>query len=539
MLLGTFYLHSEVFQWKVQLKKEKDFASNVGKDIGISETGDTYNGKYHRSNQSRKNNVLLIMVDDMRPDMECFGDSPFKVYTPNINMLAKKSLVLRQAYTQYALCGPSRTSLLTGRRPDTHGLYNNSAVNVSKTNFTNIFAYFKRHGYNTYSIGKTFHYHRHSPWLTSTGTFSEPPQLPSGKNKTPYWNKTRHLWRDVSQEERDQHPLPDDYILEATLKRMRHVAETDQPYFIAVGFVETHTPILSLNRFKRHYPLEHVSLQSNTQQIPHFKDFPKQYGHQFKCYVDAFLESLSNSSLEQRRCREGQTLKSAIFRQAYLSAESFVDANIGKILNELEVLNMKDNTIVALLADHSYMLGENTLRQKNSVLDAASRVPLILHIPGETDQGIVSDSLVELVDVFPTLVKSAGLPGIPMCPKHGSIHVDICHEGIDFTPLIQSPSTQLKKAAFTQRSISFRKNSVHVMVYSARTEKYRFSEYIEYSTRESLETLTGKVRAREFYGRTKETLEIYNSANNSSYSPVTEELSKLIHEGWKAALQFH
>ncbi len=183
LLFVTFFQNVKIFQSTGQLKIETDFVTTTLKDFGISKTGGTYNRKYHIRNRSERYNVLLIIVDDMRPDMECFGDSPFKVYTPNINMLAKKSLVLRQAYIQYTLCGPSRTSLLTGRRPGTHGLYNNSAVNVSKTNFTNMFAYFKRHGYNTYSNGKTFHYHRDSPWLTATDTWSEPPELPSGKNK--------------------------------------------------------------------------------------------------------------------------------------------------------------------------------------------------------------------------------------------------------------------------------------------------------------------------------------------------------------------
>ena len=536
LLFVIFCTHVLKYQSTSQWKVKANFLLNNNNGIGVSETGDTYTLKYHRNNLSEKYNVLLIIVDDIRSDMECFGGSQFKVYTPNINMLAKKSLVLRQAYTQYPTCGPSRTTIFTGRRPDTHGLYNNTAVSFSKPNFTDMFSYFKRHGYNTYSIGKTFHFSLNSPWLTARDTWSEPPQLPRGRKQTPYWNMTRHLWRSVLQEERKKHQLPDDYILEATLGRMRQVAKTDEPYFIAVGFVQTHTPILSLDNFKEHYPLENVTLSNNTEQIRYLPDMAKLRKHEFKCHAHNFLPTLANKSLAERRCREGQTLKSAVFRQAYMSAESFVDSNIGILLKELGLLKMKDNTIVALLADHSYMLGENSLWQKDILLDAASRVPLLIHIPGHTDQGIVSDSLVELVDVFPTLVQSAGLPTIPTCPKHGSIHIDICHEGVDFTPLIQNSSIQLKKAVFSQRSKPLGKTSKHIMGYSVRTEQYRFSEYIEYSTTASLKILKGRVHARELYDHTKETLEIYNSAKNSSYMPVIDELSKLIHDGWKAAL---
>ncbi len=525
-----FFSHVEPLQW---MAAKAGLMSNSGKgtteeDTEVKHDDGTFLWNYRRNNSTQKYNVLLIIADDMRPDMGCFGGSPFKVYTPNINRL----VVLRQAYTQYALCGPSRTTLFTGRRPDTHGLYKNSEVSRSKTNFTNMFAYFKSHGYNTYSIGKTFHYHAASPWLTATDTWSEPPQLPDGTGGTPYWNKTRHLWRSVSQEEREQHPLPDDYTLEASLDRLSQVAKSEHPYFMAVGFVQTHTPIHYLDKFKKHYPLESVTLPNNTRQIRNLPGLGKRHSDKFKCHKIKF----NFSTLAEKSCREGQALKVAIFRQAYLSAQSYIDSLMGKLLKELDILNLNDNTIIGFLADHSYMLGENSLWRKDILLDAAARVPLLIHVPGQTDQGIVSDRLVELVDVFPTLVQAAGLPAIPMCPEYGSIRTNLCHEGMDFTPLKRTPNAPWKKAAFTQRSQRVGKTSKYGMAYSARTEQYRYTEYIEYSTRTSLHTLGGTVHARELYDHTAEAPETYNRAGNSSYRPVMNALSQLIHDGWKAAL---
>ncbi len=536
-----FLAHVMRPKWMEKSTSEAGLMSNsnnsiTDEHINIKDTKDVYSGKYRRSKRADRYNVLLIVVDDMRPDMECFGKNQFKVYTPNINRLAKKSLVLRQAYTQYASCGPSRTTLLTGRRPDTHRLYKNTDANHSKTNFTNIFAYFKRHGYKTYSIGKTFHYHPKSPWPTDTDSWSEPPQLANAKMGTPYWNNTRRLWRSVSREARKQHPLSDDYILEATLNRLRQVGDTGHPFFIGAGFVQTHTPVFSLEEFNRYYPLGNVTLPSNIRQIRNLPDLAKLKKHEFSCYV----LRLNPDALAVKRCQEKKHLKGAIFRQAYLNAETYVDSLIGKLLKELDVLKLNDNTIVVFLADHSYMLGENTLWLKDILLDDAARVPLLIHIPQQTDQGIVSDRLVELVDVFPTLVQAAGLPAIPMCPKYGSIHTDLCHEGMDFTPLTQYPNLQWKKAAFTQRIHKYGKTSKHtsVMAYSVRTEQYRYTEYyIEYSTRPNMVSRIGSVYTRELYDHTTETLETYNSAGNSSYRPVMEELSKLIHGGWRGALR--
>ncbi len=511
------------------LKSEKDRGEKYTKLKG---TEDIHSGKYHRIKRPDKYNVLLIIVDDMRPDMDCFGGSQFKVYTPNINRLAKKSLVLRQAYTQYASCGPSRATLLTGRRPDTHRLYKNTEANYSKTNFTNMFAYFKRHGYKTYSIGKTFHSHPKSPRLTATDTWSEPPQLAMGKKGTPYWKEYRDIWKSVSREERKQHPLPDDYTLQATLDRLRQVVDTQHPFFIGTGLVQTHTPVYALESFKRYYPLENVTLPSSIRQIRHLPDLAKLHKHEFLCHV----HGRNSNPLAVKRCQERQ---GAVFRQAYLTGETYVDSLIGKLLKELRVLNLNENTIVVVLSDHSYMLGENSLWQKDILLDAAARVPLLIHIPGQTDQGIVSDRLVELVDVFPTLVQAAGLPAIPMCPRFGSIRTDLCHEGTDFTPLVRNPNLPWKKAAFTQRIHKYGKTSKYtsVMAYSARTEQHRYTEYyIKYSTRQNLVSHIGSVHAKELYDHTTETLETYNRAGNSSYRPVMEELSILIHDGWKAAL---
>ncbi len=476
-----------------------------------------------------KYNVLFITIDDLRPDMKCFGKRDVDVHSPAMDRLASKSLVLRNAFCQYPSCGPSRTTLFTGRRPDTHRVYRNAEAFSRRDGFTSMFRYFKQHGYHTHAIGKVLHYHPTSPWLSDNETWSEVPALSEGRSLDPYWkSKVSAMWTSVSESQRKKHALPDEVITKATLDKLRQLSKSQckELFFLATGFTQPHTPIIYPVEFKRFYPIESIPQPTNSYSPSNLPNLALDRKHELKCYRNSVRDKVDD------HCLRNKTTNIKLLKQAYYSSVSYVDSLVGRLLHELDVLDLAKNTIVALTADHSYMLGEHDMVQKNINLDSATRTPAMLHIPDVTDPGVASDRLVELVDFFSTLVAATGLPAVPHCPLLNAREVALCHEGMDFTPLIKNPTRPWKKAVFSQVG----RAGSSIMAYSVRTETHRYTEYTRTMHPSKQTQHWRKIYAREFYDHTKDPDENINNVNHPNSQEEVSNLQKLLHGGWKAAL---
>ena len=426
---------------------------------------------------------------------------------------------------QQAVCSPSRTSLLTGRRPDTTHVYD--LVTYFRDvggNFTTIPQYFKQNGYTSVGMGKVFHpgaaSHDNDP-----PSWSEPYWLPPNEA---YWNTDNTSWLAVDKETRREEPFPDDQTTDHTIETLRKLAanKSDTPFFLAVGYRRPHLPFVFPEEFLELYPLEDIRLPpnqyapvnmpvaawTNNSEISWYKDI-KQLHVKFRI----------NATFPDDEVRK--------LRRAYYCALSYTDAQIGIVLRELRNLNLEDETIVAFWGDHGWHLGENDIWAKKTNFELGTHAPMMVSIPGVTDNGIISEELTEFVDLFPTLVDAAGLPSIDLCPEDSS-KVKTCREGSSLMPLIQN----LSSVKWKQRVFSQYPRGGGIMGYSVRTKRFRYTEWVKFSGKPKYKPIWDKNVGTELYDHNIDPEENYNRAGEKSYAQFQDELSKMLRAGWREAL---
>ena len=344
-------------------------------------------------------------------------------------------------YNQFPYCNPSRSSLLTGRRPDTTRVYDlKTLFREAGGNFTTIPQYFKERGYHTFGIGKVFHHRRLD---IDPLSWSEPFAV-SGINY--YRTILGDGWKAVTRQEKRMHPISDDVTLKGALEKMRKFSsERIQPWFLAVGFRATHSPMICPEEYLQFYPLENIVLPPNL--YP-----PANAPEESRSEKGTWSSLTQRARLPEHRLEQGHLNSTSIllqWRQAYYCATSYVDASLGELLDELDRLELSRNTIVAFWSDHGYIMGEHGRWGKVALYDRDLSTPMMLKIPGLTDGGVTVTQLTEFVDLFPTLVEAAGLTPVQQCPANSS-HIRLCHEGTSMLPLIRNPHQEWKKAAFSQ-----------------------------------------------------------------------------------------
>ena len=506
-------------------------------------------------NQKLLKNVLFIAIDDLRPELGTYGYDFVK--SPNIDALAARSIVFERAYCQVAVCSPSRASLLTGRRPDTNHVWRIAGDEYWRqyTNATTIPQYFKENGYVSVGMGKIFH-----------------PGAPSGNDdidyswSLPYYhsplqvtNRTSSWW---SFEGYKDNQLPDGQIADnaiETLKQLKNnMSEGNKsPFFLAVGFHKPHLPFLAPKKYYDMYPpADQVDLPKNPD-VP--KDFPpiargigeitsyddiKPFFDMSKCSTDV------QASFYGKECRipDDYTRK---LRRAYYACISYTDAQVGRVIDELNDLGFADNTVIVLWADHGWQLGEHNHWTKHTNFEDATHVPFMIHVPGVTDKGIRTKALVELIDIFPSITELAGLDVPPMCPEDNN-KLLACVEGTSITPLLKNPDQPWKKAAFSQYSrpsagmtvipnepaFSKDEHGENVMGYSLRVDQYHFIEWYRFNRTTATPNWTD-IWGTELYNHTEPVVffndENVNLANQPGMKSLVEELRKMIQDGWRAA----
>ncbi|MGL5097613.1 MAG: sulfatase, partial [Planctomycetia bacterium] len=423
------------------------------------------------ADKSAKPNVLMICIDDLRPQLGCYGDAI--VQSPNIDTLAARGLVFDRAYCQMALCSPSRISLLSGRRPATTRIYNIGPTLRSKLpDVVTLPQHFKANGYHAASIGKVYHVGIDDP-----GSWSEP-SVQGGKPRTsPATAEVVKKWRaerkaagkdpNVTGPESQSSVIPtyesvdcaDGDLIDGDAARLgverlqRFAADPSKPFFLAVGFVNPHVPWIAPKKYFELYDPAKLTLPMNNRPPKGAPEFAANTGNDFRYYTLSPKSGAPSPELGRR------------FLHAYLAAISYVDAQVGRLLAALDEAGLSKNTIVVLWGDHGYYMGEHGWwGGKHNNYEGATRVVLIVAEPG--GKGRRTSALTEFVDLYPSLAELAGLPA------------PVGVEGTSFAPLLVDPNRKWKTAAFSQYP---KGKSLGTAM---RTERYRYVEWRDRTTDE-------------------------------------------------------
>lgn len=439
--------------------------------------------------QTERKNVLFIAIDDLNNDLGIYGNKYVK--SPNIDRLAKRGVTFAKAYTQFPLCSPSRSSLLTGHRPDITGIYElKTHFRKNLPDVVTLPQLFKNNQYFTARVGKIYHY-------------GVPGQIgTNGLDDSISWNlRINPKGRDKIEESKVINLTPgrglgsalayyiaegndveqtDGLIASEAIKLLAEKA--NEPFFLAVGFFRPHSPYVAPKKYFDLYPTETVPL-------------PKELADDLKDIPEAALFTKpAHWGLNESQRKEAL--------RAYYASISFMDAQVGRVLDALDSLKLANNTIVILWSDHGYNVGQHGQWMKQSLFENAARVPLIIAAPNITS-GKTSNRTVELLDIYPTLSELAGLQG----PS------DL--EGKSLVPLLRNPQAPWDKPAFTQVK---RKD---LFGRSIRTERWRYTEW------------KGGKAGIELYDHDLDPEEFNNLATDEKYKSTVIKLAKLLHESYK------
>jgi iduronate 2-sulfatase len=458
-----------------------------------------------------KLNVLFIMADDFRPEISSYG-SP--ALTPNLERLARRTVQFDRAYCQQAVCNPSRSSMLTGRRPDTLRIWNNGThFRDPNPEVTTLPLWFKDHGYTTRCVGKIFHnWHtavKGDPRSWSAPEFLHyanhgedaaevtgplPPNLASTAPRS-YTKVPLYECRDV----------PDEayYDGRVAAEAVRVLAEVKaKPFFLAVGFWKPHAPF----------------------------NAPKKYWDLYDRKKLPPLNSARPTGAPEVAFHDGRELRGvppnqvnftpeqmAEIRHGYFANISYMDAQLGKVLDALDRSGVADRTVVTFVGDHGYHIGEHTQWGKTSNFEYDARVPFYIGHPGSKQAGRRTDSFAELIDLFPTLVELCSLP------KPGGL------EGASLVPVLHNPARSVKPAAYTQhpRPAYYDREPEKVpkaMGVSVRTASVRYTEWRDWKS--------GEVVGRELYEAADQPRELRNAADEPRLAKAQKEARELLNRNF-------
>ncbi len=440
------------------------------------------------TNAKEKLNVLLIIADDLNCDLGAYGNSIVK--TPNIDRFAERGILFENAHNQYPLCGPSRASFMTGMYTNqTMITRNNMNVRNSVPDVITIGQRFRQAGYQSVRIGKMFHYDNPS----AIGT--------SGNDDIYSWDQTVNPYgRDKIEEykiktlsprryggtlswlasEGEDNEQTDGIAASEAIKKLDDFASNKIPFFLAVGFFRPHTPFVAPKKYFDLY-------NRKTIEIPEVSN--------------KYLETLPEPAVKSIRAKKNQLdLENELaqeIKEAYYSTISFVDSQLGRILDHLKFLGLDKNTIVVFTSDHGYHLGEHGHWQKQTLFENSTRIPLIISSPFPTNKNMKTMSPVELIDLYPTLMDLTNIN----IPKHVV--------GKSLIPLMKNTNASVRESALTRW-----RNG-----YTIKTKRYRLTKW----------GINGEL-GYELYDHKTDKNELINLASRHEYREVMDTLKVLINK---------
>ncbi|MCC5839394.1 MAG: sulfatase [Opitutales bacterium] len=449
---------------------------------------------------SDRPNVLFISIDDMRNTIGAYGD-PIAI-TPNMDRLAREGRLFRSHYVQQPSCAPSRTSMLTGRRPDEIGVTNHA------THFRDIHPdvvtlpqIFKLEGYQSVGIGKIFHYGRGYydgiSWTVSVydnnygvdGHYVLPENQAGGKAAA-----------------FERVDVPDTAYLDGrytdlAVDFLRKFRQERAPFFLAVGY---HKPHLPFNAPKRYWDLYDREAFYPIEQPDRPVDAPDIAFHNSN-ELRGYSDIPESGPVPREMAME--------LRHGYYACVSYIDAQVGILLDTLDQLRLRRNTIVVLWSDHGFHLGEQAFWGKSSNFELDARSPLIISVPGMDTAGAATDAFVESLDLYPTLIDLAG------------IEERTALSGRSLRPLLEDPAAEWGRTAFTQFGRPYRaaigaREPLSHMGYSVRVPGWRFTAW--------LNVHTGEFEFPELYSLQDTHIESVNLAGRTEHAPIEAELMEKI-----------
>lgn len=484
--------------------KRRDFLKLAG--AGVAAGILAPKGAYSKGAGSGRN-VLFVAVDDLRLELGCYGAGYMK--TPNIDRLAAEGLLFEQAYCQQAVCAPSRVSLMTGLRPDSTKIYDlDHPLDKTLPDTRTILQHFKENGYKTINLGKIYHHASDdkefcdvldrcdAPQYAEQATMKEMARMKAeGKKKGFTAKKLSYYGRGPAFECGD---VDDDFYTDGKIaaKAIDEIRKKDErPLFLAVGFKKPHLPFVAPKKYWDLYGEDDIK-------VP-----PREGPHGAPDIAFTSWGELRNyAGMPKTGDLDDQQTKTLI--QGYRACVSYMDAQLGKVLDELEKQGMRENTIVVLWGDHGWKLGEYGDWCKHTNFELDTHVPFIYSGEG-IPRGKRTKALVEYVDIFPTLADYCGLPPVKS-------------EGLSSVPLFADPAREWKKAAFSQYPRGPK------MGYSIRSGKWRYTEWQDRKT--------GVADERELYDHSKSDIATVNLVDDPAYKDVVAELGAMLKAGFKGAL---
>ncbi|MEZ6087658.1 MAG: sulfatase [Pirellulaceae bacterium] len=443
------------------------------------------------SAETDRPNVLFIISDDLNNSLGCYGHS--MVRSPNIDRLAARGVRFEHAYCQFPLCGPSRNSMLCGLYPNSTGILANALI-FRQTIPTQLSLpqAFRLDGYFAGRIGKLYHYN--VPNSVGTNGHDDPASWelelnPAGCDRLEEEPKIFSLrpgsfggtlsWYASPRPDEDHTDamLADDaeWVLQRCAKRK------DRPFFLAVGFYRPHTPYVAPRPYFEGYDVKQMPIVEGWEQDQ--EDIPKPALRSHKKEHDLLNDDLRRQAI-----------------QAYFASITFMDAQVGRVLDTLDRLNLTDNTIVVFTSDHGYHLGEHGLWQKQSLFEESARVPLIIAGPGVKKPGSVARTPVGLIDLYPTLAAACNVPA-----PEGL-------QGQDLQPILADPNVAGRGFAISQVR---RPGKSPITGYTIRTPRWRYTRWGD----------AGE-EGRELYDHEKDPRELTNLADQSDQATVVAELEQ-------------
>lgn len=451
-------------------------------------------GRAQAADASRPN-VLLLMSDDLNNMLGCYGDP--LAQTPNIDRLAARGVRFERAYCQFPLCGPSRNSLLTGLYPNSSGILRNSEIfRQTIPSHVSLPQAFRLDGYFAARIGKLYHYN--VPNSIGTNGHDDPGSWelelnPAGVDRleeephiftlTPGQFGGTLSW--YASPKSDQYHTDGLLAADAEWVLQRCAKQRQRPFFLAVGFYRPHTPYVAPKEpYFGFYPEAQMRVVQGVEEDQ--ADLPPAAIGSYKREQDKLTDDL------RRQCL-----------QAYYASISFMDAQVGRVMEALDRLGLADSTIIVFTSDHGYHTGEHGLWQKMSLFEESARVPLLIVAPGAAQQGTVVDAPVGLIDLYPTLSELCGVSA------PGNL------QGQSLLPMLKDPSTAGRGWTLSQvtRGGGAGARRPGFFGYSLRTPRWRYTEWDEGN------------QGRELYDDRSDPRELTNLAAEPTHAQAVEELS--------------
>jgi len=438
-------------------------------------------------------NVLFIPIDDLRPQMACYGHR--RMVTPHMDRLAQDGVLFKRAYCQVPVCGATRASLLTGVRPTRERFVTfKTWADEDLPGALTLPEHFRKHGYTTLSDGKVFH-HRTD---CAERSWSEEPWHPQRPGED--W-RNYMLPESLGQDDDPRIGAPcecadvpdnayfDGQTAERAIRDLHRLKQAGRPWFLACGFVKPHLPFNAPKRYWDYYRPDDVELADNPFPPDAAPDEALHNWGELRRYLGIPAEGPLPDELARRLVH------------GYYAATSYTDAQVGRVLAELDRLGLSDNTVVVLWGDHGWQLGEHGLWCKHCNFNTSLNAPLIVRFAG-LGRGATSPALVEFVDIYPTLCELAGLP----LPDH--------LEGTSMVPLLHSADRPWKRAAFSRYHSGD----------SVRTDRHLYTQWADDR---------GEVIARMLYDHEADAAENRNIAERPENADLVAELAGMLQAGWR------